>query len=112
MACKFISNIKCSDSSNCAKCGWNPEVRTRRLRKIKEDRTEQTQLSRRLREYKETVSSDCFKILATQIGGRVTSNILQNIANGFMPWLHPNELKRIDDALRKIEGQEDGKQVS
>ena len=37
--CRFAEGVMCNDVPPvCSKCGWNPKVSRRRLRKIKEGR--------------------------------------------------------------------------
>ncbi len=116
MNCNYRKHIDCQDGKDCSTCGWNPKVEQKRKNRIKVSREisegtagiNQMNLAKRLRDYQEKATADCFGLLAALIGGEVTGDILKNISHGFMPWLQPGDLMLIDEVLRQIERQGDG----
>ena len=46
--CKFTSNVDCKEEDRrCDKCGWNPEVKARRVEKIREKMTRRVPVLKR-----------------------------------------------------------------
>lgn len=102
MDCEYQKHIECEDNKQCQKCGWNPEVSEKRKRQAKNKN--QVNLVNRMRAYREKAADDALRVMASQIGGTVTTDTLKSICIGEIPQLGPGEALRIDKVLRRIEG--------
>lgn len=102
MKCKFCANIECNGGQSCDKCGWNPDVTENRKKTIAEIKDDKYGLKSRLSVYREIIINAAFEELAEEIGGAVNGGMLRAISDGVIPYIHPNELKRIDKELRSL----------